>query len=220
MTNTTPNSAPKNSDQSSGLWSSIFSNAGLLGLFAAATAIVLSVTYIATKERITEVQRRVEAQALQDIVASISFDNELAATTFELSEAQRQQLNLKEPAKMHMATLNGEAQALIVPAIAPDGYSGPIRLLIGISKQGQITGLRVTDHSETPGLGDKVSLKKSDWVLSFNGRGFDNLPKQQWRVRKDGGSFDAFTGATITPRAIVKQARKTLELIEQSNYFQ
>ena len=205
--------------QSPTIWQSIISNARLLGLFAAATAIVLAGTYSLTKARIAEVQRQVEAKALQDIVAHVTFDNDLTMTAVQLTEPQRQLLNLKNPAKAHFATLAGEIQAIILPAVAPDGYSGAIRMLIGIDRQLRITGLRVTDHSETPGLGDKVNLKKSDWVLSFNDRGFDNVAKAQWAVRKDGGSFDAFTGATITPRAVIKQASKTLELIHNSDFF-
>ena len=101
--------------------------------------------------------------------------------------------------------------AFILPGVAPDGYSGNIALIVGVDIAGNISGVRVTAHKETPGLGDKIDLKKHDWILGFNGLSLGNPPAGQWAVRKDGGQFDAFTGATITPRAVVGQIARMLE---------
>ena len=96
---------------------------------------------------------------------------------------------------------------MIPLATARDGYSGDIRLLVGVDKAGKLAGVRVLNHRETPGLGDKIELKKSDWVLSFNGRSLQDPTPENWAVTKDGGEFDTFTGATVTPRAVVESVR-------------
>ena len=110
---------------------------------------------------------------------------------------------------------NGQVTGFILPAVAPDGYSGDIRLIIGIRADGTLAGVRVTAHNETPGLGDKVELRKHPWILSFEGRSLRNPPRDQWQVKKDGGVFDQFTGATITPRAVVRKVRDTLQFYRE-----
>lgn len=92
------------------------------------------------------------------------------------------------------------------------GYSGEIQVLLGVDPEGRILGVRVIRHTETPGLGDKIELAKSDWVLAFNGRSLGDPPPERWAVKKDGGVFDQFTGATITPRATVKAVKEGLVL--------
>src|SRR5690606_27069458 len=93
---------------------------------------------------------------------------------------------------------------------APNGYGGAIRLLVGIREDGTVAGVRVIDHRETPGLGDGIEIEKSDWMTDFEGRSLGDPPVQRWRVKKDGGEFDQFTGATITPRAVVTAVRNAL----------
>jgi electron transport complex protein RnfG len=105
--------------------------------------------------------------------------------------------------------------AAIIPAITPDGYSGNIAMIIGINFDDTIAGVRVTEHRETPGLGDKVDLKKSDWILDFNGKSLVNPEASAWDVKKNGGAYDQFTGATITPRAVINQIVATLEYFSQ-----
>ena len=95
--------------------------------------------------------------------------------------------------------------------------SGKINLIIGINRDGSLAGVRVLSHNETPGLGDKVDLKKSQWILGFNGKSLQNPTENLWTVKKDGGEFDQFTGATITPRAVVQQVRRTLEFFRASH---
>ncbi len=190
-------------------------NAWLLSIFAVVTAVLLSATYLATFDKIEQAQREQEAKALAELMQPIEYDNDLLSASFPLSASDRNVLNIDDNLSAYYATNNDQSQAIILPSIAPDGYSGAIKMLIGIDTSGRITGLRVTDHKETPGLGDKVSLKRSPWVLSFNNKGLDNVPVKQWAVKKEGGQFDAFTGATITPRAVINQARATLELFNE-----
>jgi electron transport complex protein RnfG len=104
--------------------------------------------------------------------------------------------------------------AVIIPVVAPDGYSGDIDLIVGINSDGTIAGVRVLGHKETPGLGDKAELKKSNWVLGFNGRSLTNPTLDGWAVKKDKGVFDQFTGATITPRAVVAATLRALQFAE------
>jgi Na+-translocating ferredoxin:NAD+ oxidoreductase subunit G len=107
------------------------------------------------------------------------------------------------------------AAAIFVP-IAPAGYNAPIRLLVGMSPQGVLTGVRVLSHRETPGLGDAIELRKSTWVLQFDGKHLGDPPSELWAVRKDDGAFDGLTGATITPRAVVRAVHDTLVYFERN----
>src|SRR5690606_16593793 len=109
----------------------------------------------------------------------------------------------------------GQITGFILPAVAPEGYSGDIRMIIGIDVDGRIAGVRVTSHAETPGLGDKVELRKHPWILSLNDRSLGDPASEQWAVKKDGGVFDQFTGATITPRAVVSKVRDTLQFYRE-----
>jgi electron transport complex protein RnfG len=105
----------------------------------------------------------------------------------------------------------GAPVAVAIRSIAPDGYRGPLELLVVIAPDGKLIGVRVIRHNETPGLGDAFENRDADWLTRFRGLSLTNPPQQRWTVRRDGGDFDAFTGATITPRAIVKAVRRTLE---------
>jgi electron transport complex protein RnfG len=105
--------------------------------------------------------------------------------------------------------------ALVLEAIAPDGYAGPISLLVGIRADGSVSGVRVTAHRETPGLGDDIEAGKSDWILGFGGRSLSDPPRARWAVRRDGGAFDQLAGATVTPRAIVHAVRRALAYVER-----
>ncbi len=193
---------------------SIGKNSLLLGAFALVTAGVLAGTYQLTREQIASSERAAAQQALLEIIPKERHDNDLLADTLPVPEDSRDQLGLDAPADIHLARQDGEVAAIIVPAVAPDGYSGDIRMIVGINRDGTVAGMRVLTHRETPGLGDKVELKKSDWVLGFNGKSLGNPEPEQWQVKKDGGHFDQFTGATITPRAVVNQVRKVLVFVD------
>lgn len=193
---------------------SIGKNSLLLGAFALVTAGVLAGTYQLTREQIATSERAAAQQALLEIIPKERHDNDLLADTLPVPEDSLDQLGLDAPADIHLARQDGDVAAIIVPAVAPDGYSGDIRMIVGINRDGTVAGMRVLTHRETPGLGDKVELKKSDWVLSFNGKSLGNPEPDRWQVKKDGGAFDQFTGATITPRAVVNQVRRVLVFVD------
>lgn len=196
------------------LGTSIGKNSLILGAFALITAAVLATTQAVTAPRIAEAERKAAAQALLEIVPADRHNNDMLLDTLSIPEPYWEALGLKAGGEINLARLDSAPVAAIIPAIAPDGYSGDIKLIIGINQDGSIAGVRVLSHNETPGLGDKVDLKKSDWVLSFNDRSLENPKPEEWAVSKDGGVFDQFTGATITPRAVVNAVKRALETYE------
>lgn len=185
-----------------------------LGLFAIITGGSIAVTQALTEERIQEAAARAEARALFEIIPESLHDNDLLNDTVLLPASER--LATTGPVKVWVARQNGEPTGFIMPVVATDGYSGDIRLLVGIDLQGTVLGVRVVNHRETPGLGDRIETKKSDWIYSFEGRSLDNPEPRNWNVKKNGGVFDQFTGATITPRAVVKAVQKSLVYFRQN----
>ncbi|WP_390619190.1 electron transport complex subunit RsxG [Maricurvus nonylphenolicus] len=198
------------------LGTSISTNSLLLGLFALVTAAVLAGTQMGTKDRIAAEERKAAQKALLQIVPLERHNNDLLVDTITIAEEHWELLGLKDGGEINIARDNAQAVAAIIPAVAPDGYSGDIRMIVGVNADGSVAGVRVLVHNETPGLGDKVDLKKSNWILSFNGKSLQNPSADKWEVHKDGGEFDQFTGATITPRAVVRQVRKTLEYFAEA----
>jgi len=188
-------------------------NSLLLGLFAALTTALIAWTYLSTKDAIIEAQRVAEAKQLLQIFPADSHDNSLVDDNFTVSRGQSL-LKVREDRLGYRVRKNGETVGVILPATAHDGYSGDIRLLVGVRADLSVAGVRVVAHRETPGLGDAIDLNKSDWILSFNDRSLTKPAATQWKVRKDGGVFDQFTGATITPRAVVTATRRALEYVE------
>jgi len=189
---------------------SIKKNSLLLLAFALVTAGILAGTHEGTKERIRDAERRAAEKALLEIVPATRFDNDLLLDTIPMPESAWQQLGLKNGGDIHIARKQGEVVAIITNAIAPDGYSGDIKFLAGVNRDGSVAGVRVITHTETPGLGDKIDLKKSDWITLFKGLSLQQPSLDNWKVKKDGGEFDQFTGATITPRAVVNQVKSVL----------
>lgn len=194
--------------------SSVFRNSVILGVFAMFTVGLIAVTQQGTAERIAEEKRRVQMSALTQILPEDQHDNDLLNDTFMISDSEL--LSLPAPAEAYRGREDGEVVAVILPVVAPDGYSGRIDLLVGIRANGEIAGVRVTSHRETPGLGDKVELAKSDWILEFNGTSLTMPAPENWVVRKDGGAFDQFVGATITPRAVVQAIYRALQYFEEN----
>ncbi len=195
------------------LGASISKNSLLLAVFALIAAGGLALTNEGTKARIQKAERAAQQKALFEIVPRSRHDNDLLLDTVPVPENAWHLLGLKKGGDIHIARQNGQVVAMIIPAVAPDGYSGDIRMIVGINRDGSVAGVRVLAHNETPGLGDKVDLKKSDWILSFNGKSLATPVPAGWAVKKDGGDFDQFTGATITPRAVVNQVRRVLEFV-------
>lgn len=190
---------------------SIGSNSILLGLFALITAGVVAITHQVTKERIGEAQWRAAQAALYEIVPPEQHNNDLVTDTMAIPAEFALMLGLDErmlaEKQIHIARKDGEAVAAIIPTIAPDGYSGSIEMIMGIRKDGSIIAVRVTRHNETPGLGDAIELRKSNWILSLNGKTSSSSFETQ---TKQDSEFDQLTGATITRNAVTRQVRRTL----------
>lgn len=162
--------------------------------------------YVAENERL-----RLLA-SLNAVIPPDHYDNDLLADTLQLSDPER--LGIAGPVTIYRARMGGEARAVAFRVRALDGYSGPIELLVGVNADGKLSGVRVINHKETPGLGDAIEVERSDWVKSFTGRSRRNPKDAGWRVKRDGGVFDQFTGATITPRAVVKGVHQALQFYD------
>ncbi len=195
--------------------SSIQRNSILLALFAVLTTAIIAGTYLSTRDRIAAEQRKAEEKALLEIVPAQRHDNSMLDDTISV-DATTSGLGLRGERSIFVARQGEQAVAVIIPVTAPDGYAGDIDLIVGVNADGSIAGVRALNHKETPGLGDKVELKKSDWILDFNGRSLSNPEPAAWAVKKDQGIFDQFTGATITPRAVTTAVRRSLEYFQQN----
>ena len=192
---------------------SITRNSILLAAFAVCTTLLIAGTYLLTKEDIALQKRMAEERALLEVVPRELHDNSMLDDTFAVGK-EAVGLGLKEEKRIYVARNGDKAVAVIIPATAPDGYTGAIDIVVGVNVDGSIAGVRTLSHRETPGLGDKVDLKKSDWILGFDGRSLENPTLPGWAVKKDRGVFDQFTGATITPRAVVAATLRALQFAE------
>lgn len=186
-----------------------------LVLSAAALAAFGMVTLVqeATHERIAAVGRQQALARFDELLAGLAYDNDLLADTVVLHDPER----TGEAATVlaRRARRGGSVVAVVMEVAAPHGYSGPIRLLVGIAPDGHVISTRVLQHKETPGLGDFIEARKSDWLARFTGKSLQSPPPAGWRVRKDGGEFDQYTGATVTSRATVAAIAHSLALFGQ-----
>ncbi|GAA6133472.1 electron transport complex subunit RsxG [Oceaniserpentilla sp. 4NH20-0058] len=201
---------------------SISKNAIGLAIFAFVTAGVIAIVQLNTKQTILDNIAKAQAKALYEITPKESVDNDILQNYIELnSEQAKKNLHVNylgpiaDDAKLYLAQKEGQTHTFLFPVTAPDGYTTHIQLLVGIKVDGTIAGVRVVDHKETPGLGDKVELKKSKWILSFNDTSLISPSEENWEVKKDGGQFDSFTGATITPRAVIHAVKRALVMFEK-----
>lgn len=182
--------------------------AALLAAFAVAGAVLVAATWRATAERIESNERAFLLRALEDVLPEGGHDNALAEDVVQATDPDL--LGTAQPVNVYRARRDGKAVAVVMTPVAPDGYSGPIRLLVGITAEGTVSGVRVVSHRETPGLGDKIEIERSNWIRDFAGTRLGAPPEEDWAVKRDGGAFDQFTGATITPRAVVKAVKNAL----------
>lgn len=180
----------------------------LLAAFALAGGSLLALTYSSTHERIAQNEREFTLRSLNQIVDEHRYDNDLFNDLLMVRD--RELLGSKDPVEVYRARKDGKPVAAIFAPTAPDGYNGAIHLLVGINTDGSLAGVRITSHRETPGLGDGIEIERSDWVLAFEGHGLGHPDPGGWQVKRDGGDFDQFTGATITPRAVIKAVKNTL----------
>jgi len=187
-------------------------SAVLLGLFALVGTGIVALIFTGTEERIAAAERAFMLRSLHAVIRPELYDNDIFADMITVTSPDL--LGTKESVPVFRARKDGKPVALAITPVAPDGYVGPIKLLVAISVDGTILGVRVLSHHETPGLGDAIEEKRSNWVLGFNGHSLSNPEDKGWHVRRDGGQFDQFTGATITPRAVVKAVHKALKFYE------
>jgi len=180
----------------------------VLLLFAVMGTALVAYTYDNTRDLIAANERATLLRKLHRLISPEQHDNVLLEDTVSVRDETL--LGSDQPFMVYRARKNGKPVALVIAAIAPDGYSGSIKLLVGINVDGSLSGVRVVAHRETPGLGDAIDEARSDWIRIFDGKSLQAPDVSRWAVRKDGGEFDQLTCATITPRAVVKAVRNAL----------
>ncbi|WP_205597696.1 electron transport complex subunit RsxG [Paraferrimonas sp. SM1919] len=186
----------------------ISKNGLILAGFALICSGLVAGVYSLTKDTIKAQELLQKTKVLQEVIPTRYHDNQLNQFCIKVSDEHR--LGSDQALNAYIATLAGEPSAIAIETIAPDGYNGNIQILVGLTKAGEILGVRTISHQETPGLGDKIELRKADWVLSFDGFTLANEKDPRLAVKKDGGQFDQFTGATITPRAYTKAVKNAI----------
>lgn len=183
--------------------------AALLIMFSIVGTGLLAYIYATTLAPISKSEAEARLSLFRQIVPDNMHDNDLLKDTIKVGPDAL--LGNKEPIEVNRAKINNKPAAIILEAIAPDGYSGNIKLLIAIRVDGSISGVRVLAHKETPGLGDYIDILHSNWIKQFDNESFTKTAPALWHVKKDSGKFDYMTGATITPRAVVKAISKALQ---------
>lgn len=188
-------------------------------MFAIIGTAMLAYVYDVTKTPIAESEAQARMALFRQIVPESLHDNSLLEDQIEI--AADPLLGHRAKSHAYRARLAGQPTAVILEAIAPDGYSGDIKLLVAVKADGTLAGVRVLGHKETPGLGDYIDIGRSAWIKQFDGQSLTLTQPDLWTVKKDGGQFDYMTGATITPRAVIKAVRKVLEYyaIHQESLF-
>jgi electron transport complex protein RnfG len=189
-------------------WRNMIIGALILGLFSVIGTGLVALTYEGTAARIAENERQELLRSLHQLIAPSEHDNDLYSDTISVTD--KALLGSKDEVRVYRARMKDQPVAAVIAATAPNGYSGNIRLLVAARYDGTLAGVRVLSHKETPGLGDAIEAERSDWILGFAGKSLQSPDDRGWKVKKDGGQFDQFTGATITPRAVVTAVYNTL----------
>jgi len=196
---------------------SISKNSLILATFAFITAALIAFTQLSTESAIEKNKQKALEKALYELIPKAQHDNQMLDDKLLLPAGT---LSNRKARYAYFAFKNQEAHALILPSSAPDGYGGEIQIIVGIYFSGELAGVRIVPpHNETPGLGDGIEVKKSPWMLAFNGKSLQNPEADKWAVKKDGGDFDQMTGATITPRAVINAVYKSLIYFEQNKEY-
>ena len=195
----------------------LFRSAASLALVAVIGTALLAGVDRLTKTRIAEQEKRAILDQLGQLISPDLYNNELQQDLFSFQDDLH--FPKGQTVTTYRARLDGKAVAVILKMVAVNGYNGKINLLVGINENGTLCGVRVTSHKETPGLGDAIEVERNDWILGFYGRALDNPPPDGWAVKRDGGEFDQFTGATVTPRAVVDAVRLALEFFAEHKSF-
>lgn len=198
-------------------------HAVVLAGFALIITTLLAVTNYSTRSLVAKNEKQQREKIFLEILPAHNYDYPLDHFQLQIVDSNTQLRRI-----CYIAVLNGTPVATVITATAADGYTGKIELLVGIMADGTVSGVRVTKHSETPGLGDAIELHRSQWIKTFDGRSLTSPTESGWALRKDNGAFDQFTGATITPRAVVNEVKNTLlffkqhktQILDEMNYEQ
>jgi electron transport complex protein RnfG len=183
-----------------------------LAIIAGVCTSLVALTWQLTVDRIEANKKEWLERSLQPALAGLFFDGSVTESMITIPAPH--ELPGSDAAIIYRVYSGEKPVAALFVVSARDGYAGPIRLLIGISMDGVITGVRVLEHKETPGLGDKIETTKSDWVLQFDGHSLRNPEAAKWAIRGDGGQYDQLTGASVTPRSVIKAIKATLTWFE------
>ena len=179
----------------------------ILAAFAILGSSLVGISYESTHEQILENQRETLRRQINEVFPEVQHDNLVIDDVVSITDGELGD----DEVKVYRAKLKQTPTGLIYSPVTADGYSGDILLTIAINENNQVTGVRVLQHKETPGLGDKIETRRSNWIKSFDGTSLTTPRAEKWAVKRDGGDFDQFTGATITPRAVVKAVKNTLQ---------
>ncbi|KOR31133.1 electron transporter RnfG [Achromatium sp. WMS2] len=186
--------------------------AAILAAFAGVSVTLVAVIHEVTKTVIAHNEQRSLLNKLSVLVPTTSIDNDIIN---DILVVQAPSLLGANSSVVYRGRKHGQPVAVIVNTTVPDGYAGPIKLLVAVGYDGTLRGVRVVSHKETPGLGDRIEEQKTNWILDFNGKSIVSPPANIWAVKRDGGDFDQLTGATVTSRAVVKAVKNTLLFVEQ-----
>lgn len=187
----------------------------LVAAIAAAAAVLVTASWEFSRERIEANERARLLASLSSVLDPALLERDLDPVLITVRDEEL--LGTDDPVEVFWPMDGTRPLAAVFASVAPDGYNAPIDLLVGIDvESGRITGVRVIDHRETPGLGDRIEIRKSDWILQFDGTRIDDPPAQAWAVRQDDGAFDSITGATVTPRAVIRAVHDTLVYFEMN----
>jgi electron transport complex protein RnfG len=182
--------------------------------FAFVGTLLLAYVFEITRAPIEASEKEARLALFKQILPENAYDNELLKETVEIPP--NEQLGNRQASIANIAKFDNKTVGVILEAVAHDGYSGDIKLLIAIRADGSISGVRVLAHKETPGLGDYIDIAHGNWIKLFNDESVHKTPAEKWQVLKDGGKFDYMVGATITPRAVVKAVLKALQYFEMN----
>ena len=194
---------------------SMLKTASMLAAFACGAAVVLYLLQEVAAPTLAANQQAALLAQLNSLIPAESYDNAITEDKIALSIPA---LSPNSPVTIYRARKQNQPVAALLTVIAPNGYSGEIKLLVAILADGSLAGVRVIAHKETPGLGDYIEEKRGQWIHQFDHKSLENTPITRWKVKKDGGDFNYNTGATITPRAIVAAVGRTLTWAKEHNH--
>lgn len=183
-------------------------------LFGLIFSAFLGYFFETTSPIIQKSEAEAKRKLLLELVSNEVYDNDIEKDFIEIQPNIL--LKNKKPTQLYLVKNNNMNKAVILEVRAPDGYSGDIFLLVAINENAEIINTRVIKHQETPGLGDYIDKEKTNWIDIFQSKSFKTTQEKKWAVKKDQGEFDYMTGATITPRAVIKALYNALKYFEEN----